>query len=447
MDNPSKGRPVAVPARRLARLGQLGAMTAGVAGSMALNGLGQLGRGQRPTMRDLLLTPANLTRVADQLAKMRGAAMKVGQLVSMDGGDLLPPELAQIMARLRDDAHFMPPAQLRKVLDAQWPTGWLGRFKTFDVRPIAAASIGQVHRAVLRDGTTLAIKVQYPGVARSIDSDVANVGALIAMTGLLPKGFDLAPYLAQARAQLHEETDYTREAAQLTRAAALLADDPRFVLPQVHADLSTPQILAMTFLPGQPIETLADADQPTRNRVARDLIALTLQEAFAWGFMQTDPNFANFRHQPDTGRIALLDYGAARDLDPRITGLYRDLLAAGLRDDADALARIATGIGVIAADTAPRHRDAIVAMMRQVFAALRAPGPYDFADTRLSRQLQRDGMALADDGFLPPPPPIDVLLLQRKLGGIFLLASRLGAQVDLMPLLAPYIDGTPAARR
>lgn len=437
-DTPSRARPVPVPSGRLSRLTRLGTMTAGVAGNMALNGLGQLGRGQRPAMRDLLLTPGNITRIADQLANMRGAAMKVGQLVSMDSSDMLPPELAQIMARLRDDAHFMPPAQLRQVLDAQWPKGWLQRFRTFDVRPIAAASIGQVHRAVLRDGRTLAIKVQYPGVARSIDSDVTNVGALIRMTGLLPKGLDLAPYLAEARQQLHDETDYLREAAQLQRFGTLLADRPQFDVPGLHADLTTPQVLAMDFVPGSPIEAAADAPQATRDRIARDLIALTLKELFTFNAMQTDPNFANYRWQADTGRIVLLDFGAARDIAPQTATRYRALIRAGRAGDADALGQCAADIGFIGPATRPDHRTQIIAMMRDVFAALQAPR-IDFADQTLSRRLQRQGIALAEDGFIPPPLPIDVLLLQRKFGGIFLLAARLGARVDVMALLRPYL--------
>ena len=99
-------------------------MTAGVAGNMALGGLSQLVQAKRPTMRDLLLTPKNITRITEQLAQMRGAAMKIGQLVSMDTGDVLPPELTQIMARLRNDAHFMPAAQLKQVLNAEWGHGW-----------------------------------------------------------------------------------------------------------------------------------------------------------------------------------------------------------------------------------------------------------------------------------------------------------------------------------
>ncbi len=432
-------RAVPVPARRLARIAQLGSMTAGVASSMAFNGLAQFGRGQRPAMKDLLLTRGNIGRVADQLAKMRGAAMKIGQLVSMDTGDVLPSELSQIMARLRDDADFMPPAQLKRVLNAQWPENWLAQFKTFDVRPIAAASIGQVHRAQLKDGRDLAIKVQYPGVAESINSDVANVGALIRMSGLLPKNLELAPYLEEARKQLHEETDYAREGTQMARFGALLGGLPRFAVPELHADWCAPQNLAMSYLPGVPIEAAMDEPQEVRDQIAADLIALTLRELFDFGFMQTDPNFANYRWQRDTGRIVLLDFGAARDISTETVQNYRRLMQAGLQDDAAQLMQIAQDIGFIGPDTRPDHREQVIAMIRQVFATLGDAPQIDFTKTELSLRLQAQGTALAEDGFVPPPVPIEVLLLQRKFGGIFLLASRLGASVDVLGLLAPYL--------
>ena len=267
-------------------------MATGIAGSVAMGGLRQVLAGQRPDMRGLLLTPANVSRLADQLARMRGAAMKVGQLVSMDAGEILPPELARIMARLRADADYMPPRQLRDVLTRAWGADWHRRFARFDVRPIAAASIGQVHRALTRDGRDLAIKVQYPGVARSIDSDVDNVGALIRLSGLLPPGFDLAPLLAEAKSQLRDETDYLREADQI-RAFRDLLGTGTFDLPDPQDDLTGEGVLAMTYLAGAPVEAIEDRPQATRDAVMRDLLDLMFREMFDYGLMQSDPHFAN----------------------------------------------------------------------------------------------------------------------------------------------------------
>ena len=414
-------------------------MTAGIAGNMAANGLAQLGRRQRPNMRDLLLTPSNVTRVADQLAQMRGAAMKIGQLMSMDSGEILPPELAQIMARLRDDAHFMPPSQLKQVLNAEWPKGWLQAFETFDVRPIAAASIGQVHRAKLKDGRDLAIKVQYPGVAKSIDSDVANVGALMRVSGLLPKGFELGPYLDAAREQLHEETDYAREGACLNRFGALLSDSSEFGVPELFADWCTPNILAMSFVEGVPIEQTADQPQETRDQIAERLIELTLRELFAFGVMQTDPNFANYLYDANAGRIVLLDFGATREIAPVVVDQYRRIMRFGVAGDVAGLAEVSEEIGFFDNATLARHRVQIVDMIQLVFSALCEDQCFDFASNALSRQMQGKGQALAEDGFIPPLLPIDILLLQRKFGGMFLLAKKLRARVDVMALLDVHL--------
>ncbi len=429
-DSIRQDKGLAVPSGRVSRFARLGRVTAGVAGSMALGGLRDLGRGQRPRMQDLLLTPANVRRVADELAKMRGAAMKMGQLMSMDTGEVLPPELAEIMARLRDDAHIMPPKQLKAVLTDQWGEGWLRQFRRFDVRPIAAASIGQVHRAQTLDGRDLAIKVQYPGVADSIDSDVANVGALVKLTGLLPKGFALAPYLEEAKRQLHEETDYTAEARALQQFRVALSGDGRFVLPDLAEDLSTQRILAMSYVDSAPIETVAEADQEVRDRVAGELIDLMLAELFDLRLMQTDPNFANYRWVPETGQIVLLDFGATRALLPHTVEAYRALFKAGLDGDRVAMERAAEDIGFLG-DEAPDHRRQILSMMEEVFAALRGTETFDFGDRSLSQAMTVKGMALAESGYVPPPLPMDAVFLQRKFGGMFLLAARLGAQLPV----------------
>jgi len=350
---------------------------------------------------------------------------------------MLPPELAQVMGRLRSDAHFMPPAQLKRVLNENWPEHWLRKFAQFDVRPMAAASIGQVHRAKLKDGRDLAIKVQYPGVATSIDSDVKNVGALLRVSGLLPKGFDIAPYLRAASEQLHEETDYTREGAYLSRFNALLANDARFVLPAVQDDWSTDKILAMTYVGGSSIESVATLDADIRNQVATDLISLLMQELFQFGFMQTDPNFANYQFDKKTNEIVLLDFGAARHIDEHVVDQYRDLLKSGLAGDGNGVDVASKAIGFYDESCDPSHQAVIHGMILAVFGAIQ--DGFDFTDTSLSQTLQQDGMVLADEGFVPPQLPIDVLYLQRKFGGTFLLANRLGAKVDLRRLLERFL--------
>ncbi|MEM7509054.1 MAG: AarF/ABC1/UbiB kinase family protein [Pseudomonadota bacterium] len=415
-------------------------MAGSVAGNMAVGGLRALGRGERPRFRDLLLTPGNMRRIADDLARMRGAAMKLGQLISMDTGEVLPPELSEILARLRADADFMPPAQLKRVLNAAWGEGWLGQFRSFDTRPIAAASIGQVHRAKLRDGRDLAIKVQYPGIARSIDSDVSNLGALLSVSGLLPQDFEIKPYLAEARRQLHEEADFLREGACLAQFGDLLRDDPDFVVPERHEDWTTGTVLAMSFVASEPIEATLELPQEARDRIAELLIRLLLRELFEFGFMQTDPNFANYRYQPETDRILLLDFGATRSFGVEIVKQYRRLFSAGLTDDRQALEEIVEAIGFIAPDTLLRHRQAVIGMIRLVFQAISRDRVFDFGPQELSKDMNVAGEALAADGFLPPPVPMDALYLQRKFGGIFLLAHRLQARVAITDLIAEAIS-------
>ena len=267
-----------MPSRRLSRLGQFGRLAGGLAGGMLAEGARRLAEGERPAMRDMMLTPGNLLRVADRLSHLRGAAMKLGQMISLDAGDALPPELSELLARLRADADPMPPLQLQRVLAAEWGREWRNRFKSFDDRPIAAASIGQVHRAVTLDGRELAIKIQYPGVRQSIDADVDNVATLLRMSGLLPRGLDIAPLLNEAKAQLHEETDYRREGAELEAYGRLMAGNDAFVVPDLAPDFTTDGILAMSFVKGVPIETMVHGSQDERDRIAARLIDLVRDE-------------------------------------------------------------------------------------------------------------------------------------------------------------------------
>ena len=438
-DNPKK-RHRAIPSSRAARLGAFGRLAGGVASGMLGEGARRLARGERPRMRDLVLTPGNVGRLADRLSHLRGAAMKLGQMISMDAGDLLPPELAAILAQLRSQAHRMPPEQLRRVLDSEWGPDWRRRFARFNAIPIAAASIGQVHRATLPDGRELAIKVQYPGVRESIDSDVDNVATLLRVSGVLPRELDLAPLLTEAKRQLHEEADYEREAAQMTRFADWLDGHADYVVPRPLPELTTARVLAMDFIDGIPIEALADAPQEQRDAAMRDLMALVLREMFEFGAMQTDPNFANYRFQPDTGRLVLLDFGAARDVDPATAQGYRSLLSAGLSGDRDAVREAARAAGFLGEAAVARHRPLVDRMIDIVVTEMNRPGPFDFGDRGFVEVLREHGMEMAADRSTWHIPPVETLFVQRKVSGTALLAARLEARVDVRKLVRPYLQ-------
>ena len=419
-------------------MARMGGLAAGLAGSVAVGGTKHLARGQRPRLNDLLLTPSNAARLRSQLSQMRGAAMKMGQMLSMEASDLMPPEFSDILAALRQDAHFMPPDQLKQQLTKGLGAGFMKRFRRFDVHPIAAASIGQVHRATTTDGREVALKVQYPGVRDSIDSDLRNVGALIRMSGMLPRGVDISNLMEEARLQLHEEADYKREARYLTRFGKALTDDPTFTVPAFHADLSSGDILAMDFLPGEPIEALTTADQSTRDRVARDLIALVLRELFELSMMQTDPNFANYRYDPKRGRIILLDFGATRSFAPHVAPQYRKLLRAGLAADPTAARAAMLEIRVYDAAIPKAVEGVLLNLFDMAMKPLRADTDYDFGNTDLLGDMRRAGFEMAEDRSYVPLPPIDTLFLQRKVGGIYLLATKLRARVNLHDLIRSY---------
>lgn len=411
---------------------------------MVAEGARRLASGERPRMRDMLLTPGNVSRVADQLAHLRGAAMKLGQMISMDAGDLLTPELAQIMSRLRERGYRMPPAQLQAVLAKQWGRDWRTRFARFEPSPIAAASIGQVHRATTHDGRLLAIKVQYPGVAESIDADVDNVATLLRISGMLPPALDIGPLLSAAKLQLKEEADYLREGEQMERFAALLEGSPGFVVPRLDPEFTTPRVLAMSFVPGAPIETLEDASQVERDRVMQMLMRLVLRELFEFGMMQTDPNFGNYRYQPDTGRLVLLDFGAARSVDPATITAYDRLLRAGLSGDKDQVKQAAIAAGITTHDMTSRHGEVLDRMIGVILNELNKPGAFDFGDRAFVGLLREDGMAVASDRAAWHLPPADMLFVQRKISGTALLAARLKARVDVRSLVAEQLQARAA---
>ena len=436
----------AVPTGRAARLLRFGGMASGIAGDVAAGGLRALARGTRPDLANLLLTPANTLRLTNGLSHLRGAALKLGQMLSMDTGLVLPDELTAILGRMRDDARHMPPKQLQTVLNIEWGTGWFGRFARFDVRPFAAASIGQVHRAVTHDGQDLAIKVQYPGVRASIDSDVDNVATLLRLPGLLPRGMNLSPLLTEAKRQLHAEADYLAEAQHLARFGVLLERSDMFVLPRLHQALCTPQVLAMSYIDSAPLDSLRDAPQDLRDRVATALIDLVLRELFVFGAMQTDPNLANYRYDPKTNRVVLLDFGAVQPITADLAADFRDLARVALDGRAEDTRNAMLRIGYFSTSTAPHHQDLIQSLFDVAMRPLRQDGVFDFGRSDLLERLRDMGLAIGNDRELAHVPPAATLFLHRKIGGMYLMAAKLRARVALRPMVEVYCNNTAQPR-
>lgn len=438
-DKINKDRGRAVPSRRASRLFGLGSMAAGIAGSAALNGAKQLASGKRPKPSDLFLTPSNAIKITRQLSNMRGAAMKLGQMISMDSGDFLPKELADILARLRASAQHMPRSQLDKVLRAEWGTDWLTRFEHFQIRPIAAASIGQVHRAILPTGEDLAIKVQYPGVRESIDSDVKNVASLLKMSGLLPATMDVKPIIEEGRIQLHQEADYVREASYLCRFAKNLTEDDRFQVPEIYDEFSTDRILTMSYIESRPIEEMIEAPQETRNQIVRNLMSLTLRELFEFKLMQTDPNFANYKYNETTGQIVLLDFGATREISDSLSDAYRKLMETTLSQDTDAIMAHVVAMGLIPENLPDKYGRVIRDMIAMAVEPLGRDETFNFAENSLAQDLRDEGMDLATKRELWHVPPPETVFIQRKLGGMYLLATRLGAKINVAELIRDHL--------
>lgn len=438
--DPAKMRARAVPTGRFARFFRLGGLATGLAGQVATGRARAALAGTPMDLSTLVLTPRNATRLTERLAEMRGATMKLGQLLSMESSQVLPPELADILGRLRANGDAMPPAQLKSVLTQAYGDGFRSLFKSFDTRPLAAASIGQVHRATAADGMRLAVKLQYPGVRASIDSDLDNIAALIRWSGLWPRELNIAPLLVEARRQLHEEADYVREGRYLSKFGTLLANDPRFRVPAHRPDLSTRDALAMGFEPSAPIETLAEAAPATRDAAAEALIELCLRELFEFRLMQTDPNFANYQWREDTGQIVLLDFGATRAIPAPLADSHRRLLFAGLDGMRSDILTELEAVGFLKPGLAPAHRESVLDMAELGFSALRGPEPFDFATSRLADDLRQRGQVIGQERELWHIPPTATLFLHRKIGGLYLLATRLGARVDLPRIIRTFAD-------
>tara|TARA_R110002033_G_scaffold52779_2_gene100319 strand:+ start:267 stop:1598 length:1332 start_codon:yes stop_codon:yes gene_type:complete len=433
-----KNNEAKVPISRLSRLSKMGGLASRLAGNVLLEGAKQFSQGKSPSMQQLMMTPKNIGHVADKLSQLRGAAMKVGQMLSMDAGDLVPPELAEILAKLRSDAKAMPHKQLTQLLVEHWGSDWIAPFAQFELRPFAAASIGQVHLAYLDTGEKLAIKIQYPGIRDSIDSDIDNVASLLKVSRLIPANVKLDTLLAEAKVQLHNEADYHFEAEQVALYQQQLGNNPHFIVPKVYPKLSNNSILCMQFVEGVAIESLTESSQAVRDQIATLLMELCFKELFEFKLLQSDPNFANFQYQADTQKIVLFDFGATRTISDTLSQGYLQLMQGAIVDDKQQMTQAAQQIGFFQDAIDPQQKQLIIDIFYQACEPLRFDGEYDFAQSSLAKRITQAGKAMSTQQDEWHTPPTDAIFIHRKLAGMYLLAAKLKAKVNVAKLFSVY---------
>jgi aarF domain-containing kinase len=441
-NTPYQLRESAVPSSRFGRLWQYG----GLATSMAFGAVGEslrriTGGAAAAASGSLLLSPANMERLVAKLSRMRGAALKLGQMMSFQDSKMLPPAINAVLQRVQDSADYMPPWQRNKQLASNLGADWKDLFSSFEDIPIAAASIGQVHRATLAsNGREVAVKIQYPGVRGSIDSDLSNLSLLLTASRLLPPGLFLDKTIANARTELGWECDYTREAECGSRFATLLEDETAtFRVPQVFSEACGPEVLTAELMHGKGVTKIPDLSQEERDWIGTQVLRLCLRELMEWRFMQTDPNWTNFLYNRGSGpserRLELLDFGASREFPESFVTPYVQLLIAASTHDRNACRDLSIKLGYLTGAESQAmltaHVDSILTLA-EPFDSGRTGDYYDFKDQTITDRV-REKIGLMVRERLAPPPE-ETYSLHRKLSGAFLLCARLGANVPAKKL-------------
>jgi predicted unusual protein kinase regulating ubiquinone biosynthesis (AarF/ABC1/UbiB family) len=456
-EEPAAGEP---PSGRIARTARVGGLVAGQ--SLRWAGVRTANRMRSPdraAAANARRTSATVDEIVEQLSHMRGAAMKVGQMLSMvefEGLDEEERERLQArLAELRDDVAPVPFSRLERLIRTELGGPIRSHFAEFDERAFAAASIGQVHRATTIDGDEVVVKVQYPGVAEAVETDLRNATLLLPLLKRLAPGIDGRALMAELRERIGEELDYELEAQHQRRIERRLRGHPFMRVPRVRTDLSTRRVLVSEYLEGQRFEAVRAASDAVRDRygevVFRFFFGLLYRDRIALG----DPHPGNYLLLPD-GSVGFLDFGLLRDVDERHLAGERALARAVRDKNAAAVSEALIATGYVPADRADAA-DAtfMLGLMRGALRWYAVPGehrfsPHDREQRRRAREREREPATEAERAaakaqlnlFTVPPESV---LIRRMHGVVAAVLDALRAGADWGAIAAEYLHGAPPA--
>ncbi len=393
----------------------------------------RLSKSDNPALKEIEARIKQAEILADSLSKLKGAVMKAGQWLSIDAADLLPPEALAVLSRVQADADPVPFTVIEGVIKSALGEQKLAALN-LEAAPAASASIGQVHRGRL-ENRSVAVKVQYPGIAAAVESDLAVLQNLAqGWLSAVKREVNLAPVFAELSTLLHQEADYTIELASLQRYGNLLSSHPQYLVPQAYTEYSTKEVITMSWEEGLSITRWLDTHPSVEARewLARSLLDLFCLEFFEGGFVQTDPNPANFLVRESKRQVVLLDLGAALAYDLSFRQNYVALLRTMRSEDPQVL--IAAGIehNLLDPRESEEARQLFAEMLRLAVEPFGARQPFDFSDADYLARTREVSLRFMR-ALKYSPPPRSLMFLHRKLGGMFNLLKRFQVRLDLVP--------------
>jgi len=423
---------------RLART----AVPARLAAAAALRWLGTFryrGERRREKRKEAVLrTAEDVTRA---MGEMKGAAMKVGQVLSMMSG-VVPPEMAEGLATLQSNAPPMAYGLVQEVLEAAYGRSPGSVFRRFEREPFAAASIGQVHRAELRDGTRVAVKVQYPGVREAIERDLANVAVLLGFGGLVAKGLDVETLVRDLGEGIRGELDYRREAAWQQRFFDAFEGHGFVRVPRVYHELTTDTVLVQEWLPGRPFREALGLPQGERNRLGEMLYRFCFGSLYRLRLFNGDPHPGNYLLLED-GRVGFVDYGCVAEFDNAVVEGFKRLIRALDRGDREAWRAATEEVGILLPN-APFTTDELYEHMHWYWAPI-LEDEVEYTPELAAEMVRRNTMTTGLGGQINRycNVPEGMVFLTRINFGLAGLFASLRARGPWRAIVREYVDDAP----
>ena len=409
------------------------------------------------SVRNQVFMEAQAKYVAEELGKLKGSVVKIGQMLALYGEHILPPEITRALQTLNDDTATLAWPRIEQTLRRT-----LGdKFDELDINqvPIGTASLAQVHRATIKaTGEDVVLKVQYPGVADAIDSDLDLFKKLLKVSNVVPQTRALDTWFEEIRDLLHIEVDYNIEAATTERFYGRLKDDPRYAVPKIYRDFSSLRLLCMSYESGVSVtsEALQVLSQDRRNAIGQSAIEIMMQEIFVWGEMQTDPNFGNYlvrisdsALEPD--KLVLLDFGAIRQFDYELLTIAHGLLKAGYHHDHQAMMSAMTGYEFFDSMSEKVSSDiaSIFLLATEPFSntaintdipaqVLDKQNRYIWANSKLHSRIST-AASRAMQSFEFNLPPKEFMFISRKFIGAYTFLTVIDAHTNSEKLVKPFL--------